>query len=140
MISMKKTQKDSVKATHIHSTRARALIKSAIVSAPTELDEKEVDVLAFRFGLRNGKAISVSRVARSMNLPIKETATIQAEAIEKCILLPMRKLTQDITERITTRLQRNGRYYTSDLSYAKATSKRLSQLAETLQYLQGEIN
>jgi hypothetical protein len=75
-----------------------------------------------------------------MNLPIKETATIQAEAIEKCILLPMRKLTQDITERITTRLQRNSRYGTNDLSYTKATSKRLSQLAETLQYLQGEIN
>jgi DNA-directed RNA polymerase sigma subunit (sigma70/sigma32) len=125
-------RKNNERQDRIPETRLRPLLKEAVVACPEELSRREVNVLALRFGLKDGYERSPEEVGRQFRVSMAEIAEIERRTIEKCLQKPISSLLKQAAQRIFRHLRHNGQEGDEDLKVAKMLLEKTKRLADCL--------
>ena len=113
-------------------TRLRPLLKESIVACPEELSRREVNVLALRFGLKDGYERNQEEVGRQFGVSMEEIEEIERLTLKKCLQKPILSLLKQAAQRIARHHRYNGQEGDEDLKVAKMLLKKTKRLADCL--------
>jgi hypothetical protein len=116
----------------IPGNRLRPLLKEAVVACREELSRREVNVLALRFGLKDGYERSLLEVGRQFGVSMEEIEEIEKRAVEKCLRNPIAFLFTQAGQRIARHQRHRGEEGDGDLKVAMMILQKAHRLAECL--------
>ena len=115
--------------------QARSILKEAIKTATGKMTVREINLLALRFGLRDGYERSSEAVGRILGKALEETKSIEEMAVDKCLRTPLLHLSREIAGRMNRTEKRPGTEGMGDLSVACTLISKANQLSYALKYV-----